>query len=407
MSVASRRFSGETAVTQANPETSPRARTYVKWTPEDLRFLRGSRQFCVRPTPLGVGRRLDQRAPRGGLAASGLDLRIKALPSAPPVKSDSDLAPLLPGRSILAIRSKRRRLPKVSPVVGGMVPASQEVSGEEEDTTEAQLPNDVLLSTSTAIDFRFGVTEQGRAGPGQSRRIFIAGLVADRSFFDEDFLRKWKPVFERECFANLAGDDSGAPLIALIFVSDVTSVLASMKESSPGPDGLRLHILWDIPVEVITLLCNLQLLKGPPPSRGKPVNIYTSRVTFIKKMEVPDDPLEFRPIAVENYFVRVFHRVLKHPRRIIKTKSSFSVLTGLLTMTLSFMRPSPKPVSSRPSNLKYLKYRHFRRFLAHPVKKVTGGALTLTLTLFACALSSGQPASQATCGKCILLSGMR
>lgn len=27
-------------------------------------------------------------------------------------------------------------------------------------------------------------------------------------------------------------------------------------------------------------------------------------------MEVPDNPLEFRPITIENYFMRVFHRVL-------------------------------------------------------------------------------------------------
>ncbi|CAE1311498.1 unnamed protein product [Acanthosepion pharaonis] len=95
-----------------------------------------------------------------------------------------------------------------------------------------------------------------------------------------------------------------------ILVSDIVSALASMKESSPGPDGLRLNTLRDIPVEVITLLCNLLLLKGPPPSKGRAGNIFTSRVTFIKKVEVPGDPLEFRPIAIGNYFVRVYHRVL-------------------------------------------------------------------------------------------------
>ncbi|CAE1169955.1 unnamed protein product [Acanthosepion pharaonis] len=48
----------------------------------------------------------------------------------------------------------------------------------------------------------------------------------------------------------------------------------------------------------------------PPPTRGKAGNIFTSRVTFIKKVEVPGDALEFRPIAIGNYFVRIFHRVL-------------------------------------------------------------------------------------------------
>ncbi|CAE1319038.1 unnamed protein product [Acanthosepion pharaonis] len=122
------------------------------------------------------------------------------------------------------------------------------------------------------------------------------GLVAERGLSDEDFLRKWKPMFERP----------SAP----IKVADVVAVIASLKESFPGPDGLRLTILRGIPVEVITILYNLLLLKGPPPTRGKAGNIFTSRVTFIKKVEVPGDALEFRPIAIGNYFVRVFHQVL-------------------------------------------------------------------------------------------------
>ncbi|CAE1295944.1 unnamed protein product [Acanthosepion pharaonis] len=139
------------------------------------------------------------------------------------------------------------------------------------------------------------------------------GLVAKRAFFDEDFLRKWKPVFECPCHVDLAGDHPGPPmneLAAPIKVADVAAVIASLKESSPGPDGLRLSILRGIPVEVIIIMYNLLLLKGPPPTRGKAGNIFTSQVTFIKKVEVPGDALEFRPIAIGNYFVRVFHRVL-------------------------------------------------------------------------------------------------
>ncbi|CAE1173736.1 unnamed protein product [Acanthosepion pharaonis] len=127
------------------------------------------------------------------------------------------------------------------------------------------------------------------------------GLVAERSFSDEDFLRKWKPVFERDCFADLAEEHPGQPindLMSPILVSDIVSALASMKESSPGPDGLHLNTLRDIPVQVNTLLCNLLLLKGPPPSKGRAGNIFTSRVTFIMKVDVPGDPLEFRPIAI-------------------------------------------------------------------------------------------------------------
>lgn len=106
----------------------------------------------------------------------------------------------------------------------------------------------------------------------------------------------------------------------------LVSVLASMKESSPGLNGIRLNILWDIPVEVITLLCNL-LLKGPP-FRGKAGNIFTSRVTFIKKVEVPGDPLEFQPIASRNYFVQVF-RVLASCLEVSLPNHGFQHLGGI------------------------------------------------------------------------------
>ncbi|CAE1283256.1 unnamed protein product [Acanthosepion pharaonis] len=39
---------------------------------------------------------------------------IKILTSAPPGTTDADLVPLLPGRTLIAIRSKRKRLPKVA-----------------------------------------------------------------------------------------------------------------------------------------------------------------------------------------------------------------------------------------------------------------------------------------------------
>lgn len=125
-------------------------------------------------------------------------------------------------------------------------------------------------------------------------------------FSDKDFPRKRKPIFERPCYVNLVGDHPGPPMNELatpIKVADAVAVIASMKESSPRSYGLRLNTLRAIPVEAITILFNLLLLKGLPPTRGKASNIFTSQVTFIKKVEVPGNPLEFRPIAIGNYFV--------------------------------------------------------------------------------------------------------
>lgn len=419
------------------------ARTYVRWTPDDLRRMaalereatslrihnintyigscmgRSSDQVSHRrrkkdykdllkspessaPCPgsassqsqavLGNPDRVPPRAgtpPAGPVAPVQRTCRIwsgpeiKVLTSAPPGTADADLAPLLPGRSLTAIRSKRKRLPKVATLAGDTEPAPRESQDEEPDTAEAEPPDDVQRDPSrgiveyitgllplisdprlrnkaelalsepdgfsslyyevfpknrtankrtkppikagirrrrhqrTAI-YRFLQNLHSRSPKSVAERVLDSdlsyeGLVAERSFSDEDFLRKWKPVFERDCFADLAGDHPGPPmneLLSPILVSDIVTALASMKESSPGPDGLRLNILREFPVEVVTLLCNLLLLKGPPPSRGRAGNIFTSRVTFIKKVEVPGDPLEFRPIAIGNYFVRVFHRVL-------------------------------------------------------------------------------------------------
>lgn len=334
------------------------------------------------PTPAGTPpARPVAPVARTGRIWSGPE--IKVLTSAPPGTTDADLAPLLPGRSITAIRSKRKRLPQVTTLVGDADPAPRVSQDEEPDTAGAQPPDDVQRDDSRAIveyitgllpkisdpllrnkaeqalsepdgfsTFYYEVFPKNRtankrtkppikAGIRRHRHqrsavykflqrlhsrspksvaervldsdLSYEGLVAERSFSDEDFLRKWKPVFERDCFADLADSHRGPSmneLLSPILVSDIASALASMKESSPGPDGLRLNTLRDIPVEVITLLCNLLLLKGPPPSRGRAGNIFTSRVTFIKKVEIPGDPLDFRPIAIGNYFVRVFHRVL-------------------------------------------------------------------------------------------------
>ncbi|CAE1283259.1 unnamed protein product [Acanthosepion pharaonis] len=90
-------------------------------------------------------------------------------------------------------------------------------------------------------------------------------------------------------------------------MANVAAVIASMKVSSPGHNCLCLTTLQAIPVEVIAILFNLLLLKGLLPTRGKDGNIFISLVTFIKKVKVPGNPLEFCPIG--NYFVQVFHRV--------------------------------------------------------------------------------------------------
>lgn len=276
---------------------------------------------------------------------------IKVLTSAPPGSTDDDLAPLLPGGTITAIRSKRRRLPKVTTSTASMDAISSDRYHQfptpnfgtrpswPSTIPEASPCSTMKCSPETGrgLSAQYPPVKAGihrhrhqrsaiynflqrlhvRSPKSVAERVLdcdlsYEGLIAERSFpMRTSYVNGSR--YSSVTFVDLAGDHPGPPMNDLIFpilVSDIKTALASMKESSPGPDGLRLNILWEIPVEVITLLCNLLLLKGPLPSLGKAGNIFTSRVAFIKKVEVPTDPLEFRPIAIGNYFVRVFHRVL-------------------------------------------------------------------------------------------------
>lgn len=64
---------------------------------------------------------------------------------------DAELGPLLPGRTVLTIHSKRRHLLKVAPLVKCARLAPQVPAGEEQDTTETQLPYDAQNENSQWI----------------------------------------------------------------------------------------------------------------------------------------------------------------------------------------------------------------------------------------------------------------
>lgn len=89
-------------------------------------------------------------------------------------------------------------------------------------------------------------------------------IISKQAFSDKDFLRDWKPLYERDCFVNVDGGHPGSPMTGLnetIQVVDIAVTITSMKKSIPDADGFRLHLLRNIPVEVFAILCNLLLLK--------------------------------------------------------------------------------------------------------------------------------------------------
>lgn len=146
---------------------------------------------------------------------------------------------------------------------------------------------------------------------------------------------------------NLDGGHPGSPMNDLnetIQVIDIAVTIKSMKESSPDPYGLRLHLLRNIPVEVIAILCNRLFLKGSPHSRGNAGNIFTSRENFYQDGGVPSNHLEFRSIAIVNDFVRVFHCACPpslpcHPCLALNTRSISNVLAGFSSLSSNFMSP--------------------------------------------------------------------
>ena len=79
------------------------------------------------------------------------------------------------------------------------------------------------------------------------------------------------------------------------------------KCSSPGPDGIRYGILFNLPSThhiLATLFTKVQELGTPPSSWGE------SHVTLIHKKGPEEDPKNFRMIALSSVFGKTYHLIL-------------------------------------------------------------------------------------------------
>lgn len=75
--------------------------------------------------------------------------------------------------------------------------------------------------------------------------------------------------------------------------------------SAPGPDGVTLRQLRAVPGRVLLAIMNLFLLLGDVPPYLK-----VSRAVFIPKTSSPEQPSDFRPIAISSLLLRVYHRII-------------------------------------------------------------------------------------------------
>ena len=95
-------------------------------------------------------------------------------------------------------------------------------------------------------------------------------------------------------------------LATLIIIAEAVTSIRKTKNSAPGPDNHRLREVLASPIEQLTILFNSMRMYRPG---GLPDGIFDSRIVFIKKTRTPSSPQDYRPIAIGNFIIRIFHRI--------------------------------------------------------------------------------------------------
>ena len=93
-----------------------------------------------------------------------------------------------------------------------------------------------------------------------------------------------------------------------VTVEDVSRVLLSLSDSSPGHDGLPMHIFKDnitSLVGILTFLCNLSFSSGVFPDK-----LMIARVVCIFKKGDPKDVSNYRPISVLSAFSKILEKLM-------------------------------------------------------------------------------------------------
>lgn len=75
--------------------------------------------------------------------------------------------------------------------------------------------------------------------------------------------------------------------------------------TSPGPDGITIEELKNIPVEILQRIFNLILFSGKMPK-----HLLESKTTLIPKKDQAVEPGDYRPITVSSVITRTLHKVI-------------------------------------------------------------------------------------------------
>jgi hypothetical protein len=116
---------------------------------------------------------------------------------------------------------------------------------------------------------------------------------------------------------------------------NVGEALRKLKPSAPGPDEITPKLLKTLNLEIvalITALFNLCLINSFVPFQWKSANI-----TPIPKVQIPTNPLDYRPISLTSSLCKVFERILakfilKQTESLWKNNSQYGFLPKRSTM---------------------------------------------------------------------------
>lgn len=121
----------------------------------------------------------------------------------------------------------------------------------------------------------------------------------------------WKGIFE----AERGSDDrpvhpvqeEQSDLVRPILPEEVARTQKSLPVSAPGPDGMKVGTAKGLDPVALALVFNGILYSERPPK-----SFLHSRTVLLKKVPVPTDPSQYRPISISNFVCRLFHKVLAY-----------------------------------------------------------------------------------------------
>ncbi|CAL7932861.1 unnamed protein product, partial [Xylocopa violacea] len=145
----------------------------------------------------------------------------------------------------------------------------------------------------------------------KNRHNCLRSILKDVTCLDtppkEEMIGFWQNIMTREPISSLQSTPPQAVFDELWspVTQDEIKKALPMATTAAGPDGLSPRLLKSVPLEVLTVVCNIILWCGKLPS-----HLLESRTILLPKKHEAKMPGDFRPITISSVLVRVLHKVL-------------------------------------------------------------------------------------------------